>query len=124
MKHARLLLVLVAIVALAGMAVGLQAKGKQDFTLINKTGVTIHKVFVSPHTTDDWEENILEKDTLKSGEEIDITFDREETAAMWDLRVEDSQGNSIEWENLNLLKIEEVTLFYDAKTHKAWATTK
>ena len=122
MKHARLFLVFAAIVALAGMSGTLNAQGAQDFTLINKTGVVIHKVFISPHTTDNWEENILDKDTLKDGEKVEITFDREEKADMWDLRVEDSQGNSIEWENMNLLTISEVTLYF--KDGKAWATTK
>ena len=37
---------------------------------------------------------------------------RDEKAAMWDLRIEDKQGNSIEWENLNLLEISKVTLNY------------
>ena len=85
----------------------------QDFTLVNKTGVEIHKVYISPHDKDDWEEDILGKDTLPNGENVDIKFHRNETAEMWDLRVEDSKGNAIEWENLNLLKISKLTLFYE-----------
>ena len=41
---------------------------------------------------------------------------------MWDLRVEDSKGNAIEWENLNLLEISKVTLHY--KDGKATAETE
>jgi len=85
----------------------------QDFTLVNKTGVEIDKVFISPHDADDWEEDILGRDTLPSGETVDIKFQRAETAANWDLRIEDSQGNAIEWENLNLLQISKATLFYE-----------
>ena len=85
----------------------------QDFTLINKTGVEIHKVYISPHDKDDWEEDILGKDTLPTGQTVDIKFHRNETAEMWDLRVEDSKGNAIEWENLNLLKISKLTLYYE-----------
>ncbi len=87
----------------------------QDFTLVNQTGVEIDKVFISPHDADDWEEDILGKDTLPTGQSVDIKFQREETAAQWDLRVEDKQGNAIEWENLNLLKISKVTLHYKDK---------
>jgi uncharacterized lipoprotein len=87
--------------------------GAQDFSLINKTGVEIHKVYISPHDKDDWEEDILGKDTLPSGDSVDIKFHRSETAEMWDLRVEDSKGNAIEWENLNLLKIAKLTLYYE-----------
>ena len=93
----------------------------QDFTLVNQTGVEIDKVFISPHGKDDWEEDILGKDTLPSGQSVDIKFHRDETAAEWDLRIEDKEGNAIEWENLNLLKISKLTLHYDAATKKATA---
>ena len=89
--------------------------GAQDFTLVNETGVEIDKVYISPHDGDDWEEDILGKDTLPTGQSVDIKFNRDETAAQWDLRVEDKEGNAIEWENLNLLKISKVTLHYKDK---------
>jgi hypothetical protein len=97
-------------------------QGKQDFTLVNATGVEIHALYVSPHNSDDWEEDILGRDTLPDSERVDITFKRDEKAALWDLRVEDKQGNSIEWENLNLLEISKVTLNY--KDGKATAQTE
>jgi hypothetical protein len=89
-----------------------QEGGKQDFTLVNQTGVEIDKVFISPHDSNDWQEDILGQDTLPASQSVDIKFHRSEKAAMWDLRIEDKQGNSIEWENLNLLEISKVTLFY------------
>ena len=95
------------------------AQGKQDFTLVNKTSVEINSVYITPHSSDDWEDDILGQDTLPAGESVDIQFSRKEKAKMWDLRVEDTAGNSIEWENLNLLEISKVTLFY--KNGKAWA---
>jgi hypothetical protein len=94
----------------------------QDFTLVNQTGVEIHALYVSPHNVDDWEEDILGRDTLADKERLDITFKRGEKAALWDLRVEDQKGNSIEWENLNLLEISKVTLHY--KDGKATAETE
>ena len=97
-------------------------QGKQDFTLHNVTGVEIHELYVSPHSTNDWEEDILGRDTLADGESVDITFSPKEKAKMWDLKVVDGKGNSIEWENLNLLEIEEVTLHY--KDGRAWADLK
>jgi hypothetical protein len=94
----------------------------QDFTLVNDTGVTIDKLYISPHNSDDWEEDILGTDTLSSGETLDIKFHRAEKAPEWDLRIEDKQGNSIEWENLNLLEIAKITLNY--KDGKATAKTE
>ena len=98
------------------------AEGAQDFTLVNKTGVEIDKVFISPHSADSWEEDILGRDTLPDGQSVDIKFHRNEKAAMWDLRIEDSKGNAIEWENLNLLEISKVTLHYE--NGKATAETE
>ena len=89
--------------------------GAQDFTLVNETGVEIDKVYISPHDKDDWEEDVLGKDTLPTGQSVDIKFHRDETAAEWDLRVEDKEGTSIEWTNLNLLKISKVTLHFKDK---------
>jgi hypothetical protein len=100
------------------------AAAAQDFTLVNQTGVEIDKVFISPHDADDWEEDILGKDTLPAGQSVEIKFDRTETAAQWDLRIEDKEGNSIEWESLDLLKISKLTLNYDAATKKATATAE
>lgn len=84
----------------------------QDFTLVNSTGVEIDKVYISPHDANDWEEDILGQDTLPTGQSVEIKFHRSETAGQWDLRVEDKQGNAIEWENLNLLQISKLTLHY------------
>lgn len=94
--------------------------GKQDFTLVNATGVEIHSVFIAPHDSNDWGDDILGEDTMPNGTTVDITFARKEKAAEWDLRVEDADGNSIEWENLDLLEISKVTLHYNKKG-KTWA---
>jgi hypothetical protein len=119
----RQLKALVAVCALSMMLTPLAfAQGKQDFTLHNATGVEIHSLYVSPHSTDDWEDDVLGRDTLPSGESVDITFSPKEKAAMWDLKVTDKEGNSIVWENLNLLEISEVTLHY--KDGRAWADLK
>ena len=86
--------------------------GAQDFTLVNDTGVEIDKVFISPHSSNDWEEDILGQDTLPNGEKVDIKFHRSEKAPLWDLRIEDKQGHGIEWESLNLLEISKLTIDY------------
>lgn len=104
------------------LAPAVLAQGKQDFILVNKTGVEIYSVYISPHSADDWEEDILGRDTLPNGESTNIHFSRKEKAKLWDLRIEDKKGTAFEWENLNLLEISQVTLYY--KNGKAWADTK
>lgn len=98
------------------------AQGKQDFTLNNQTGVEIHELYVCPHDSDDWEEDILGQDTLPNGESLVIHFSRKETAKLWDIKIVDGEGNSVEWESLNLLKISEVTLH--KKGSRVWADVK
>jgi hypothetical protein len=113
---------LVAVAGMALLAVSVVRAGDQDFTLINKTGVEIHSLHVSPHSSDSWGEDILGKDTLANGESLEIKFGRRDRAHHWDLRIEDEKGNTLTWENLDLTTISEVTLHY--KNQKAWADTK
>jgi hypothetical protein len=87
------------------------AQGKQDFDLVNHTGFAIKEVYITPHSADDWGDNIFDADApLKVGETTTIQFSRKEKAKFWDLMVVDVAGNKFEWENLNLLEISEVTL--------------
>lgn len=105
---------LAGVMALGGaVSSSLAFAGDQDFTLVNDTGVEIHAVYVSPTKSDDWEEDVLGRDTLDDGDSVDIEFARKEKAKYWDLRVEDSDGNSITWNKLNLLEISTLTLHYD-----------
>ncbi len=78
-----------AIIATFVTASAFARAGKQDFTLHNQTGVEIHSLHVSPHSTDDWEEDVLGKDTLASGESVKITFDDRDKHVHWDLKVTD-----------------------------------
>ena len=89
--------------------------GDQDFTLINSTGVEINALYVTPHNSKEWGEDILGADTLESGNELPIEFPNITKSKIWDLRVEDEDGNYIEWDNLNLIKISTIELFYKNK---------
>jgi hypothetical protein len=113
---------LMAVAGMALVAASAAPLGDQDFTLVNKTGVEIHALHVAPHSSDEWGEDILGKDTLANGESLEITFGKHDRAHHWDLRIEDEKGNSVTWENLDLMKIEEVTLHL--KDGKAWADLK
>ena len=88
------------------------AQASQDFLLVNKTGIEIYALYVTPHDSDDWGDDILGTDTLARNADIEIVFHRKEKAKMWDLRIEDEDGDFIEWENFNLLKISKITLYY------------
>lgn len=117
-------LVSLAVIALFVTASAFARAGKQDFILHNQTGVEISSLYVSPHDSDDWGEDILGQDTLVSGESVKVTFDDREKKVRWDLKVTDKNGNSLEWEDLNLVEISELTLHWDAKKSKGWADIK
>jgi hypothetical protein len=98
--------------------------GKQAFVLHNETGVEINSLYVSPHDADNWGEDILGQDTLPSGDSVKVTFDDRGNKAHWDLKVTDKNNNSLEWSDLNLNQISDVTLHWDAKTKKGSAEIK
>ena len=96
-------------------------QNKQDFTLHNETGLEINEVYISPANNEDWEEDILGKDTLASGDTVDITFSRRHED-LWDLKVVFKNGKSNVWSKLNLSRITDVTISF--KNGKPWATWK
>lgn len=127
MKHFSLrikIALALATVAMFITATAFARSGKQDFILHNQTGVEVNSVYVSPHSTNDWEDDVLGEDTLPNGESVKITFDDRDKHVHWDLKVTDKDGNSLEWYDLNLVEISEVTLHWDAKAGKGWADIK
>jgi len=113
-----------AVIATLVTATAFARAGKQDFILHNQTGVEIHSLYVSPHSADAWEEDVLGRDTLPSGETVKVTFEDRDKRVKWDLKVTDKDGNALEWYDLNLIEIEEVTLHWDASKGKGWADIK
>ena len=110
----RLLLVMCLTLTLAG-SVALMARGDQDFVLVNKTGLTIDKVFVSPANESHWGDDVLGKDRLANNEKLTITFSHKESECMWDMKIVDEEKDDIIWEDLNLCKAKEITLKYEGK---------
>lgn len=104
------LLTLAIVLALLAPATALA--GAQDFTLVNRTGLRIVKLYISTSETDEWEEDVLGVDVLEDGASVDIHFSAKEQAKHWDLKIVDSDGDEVVWTNLNLLEISKVTLHY------------
>ena len=114
----------IAAVALTlGLAGSAQA-AKQDFTLVNKTGDTISQVYVSAASTRSWEEDVMGSDTLGDDEEVDISFERGERGCIYDLKVVYSDGDSAEWDRLNLCTLHRIALYWDRKAGTTRAITQ
>ncbi len=99
------------------------ADAKQDFTLVNKTGYEIKSVFVSPTKSDDWEEDVLGKDTFADGDSWGIKFHRSATGCKWDLKVDYSDDDSSAiWTNIDLCTVEKITIKYNRSSNVTSAT--
>lgn len=105
MKNAVIVAVMLAAVA--------AFSGDQDFTLVNETGLTINEIYCSPTTTKDWEEDVLGVDVLANGEEVEISFSRDEDACDWDLMIVDEDGDKIYWTDFDLCEAMTITLYYE-----------
>lgn len=84
--------------------------GDQDFQLFNRTEVDIHALYVSPADAQSWEEDLLGGRQLIAGSDVTIVFAPDTDAQMWDIRVEDAEGNFLEWHDIDLLKASQVIL--------------
>jgi hypothetical protein len=112
MKRVVLALVLAMVVAGSVAASVAAFSGDQDFVLINKTGLVIDELYVSPTKVNEWEEDVLGVDTLANGAKVHVKFSREETECIWDLKIVDEDGDEVVWNRIDLCKAEEITLLY------------
>lgn len=105
------------LLALVLTSFGVARAGAQDFALVNNTGVEIHAVYVAPSSSDNWEEDLLNGRVLKAGQQLNVTFNDDSNAALYDIRVEDEDGGSLEFSQIDLMRASVVTLGSD---HKAY----
>jgi hypothetical protein len=114
--------ILLAVLALAPSTA--RAESALDFTLVNDTGYTIDKVFVSPSRQEKWGEDVMgPDDQVPDGKSVHIRFSREhEKDTKWDLKIVFTDNESRYWTDLDLSTISEVTIHY--KNDHATATWK
>ena len=97
------------------------AQGRQDFTLVNRTGYTISEVYVAPTRSDDWEEDVMGQDVLNNGDVVEITFPKRESTCIYDIAVVFDDGEEADWRNFNLCEVSRITLFYNNSTRQTTA---
>ncbi len=84
--------------------------GPQDFTLTNNSASDICFLYISPSSSNDWEEDVLgAEECLGSGESVDVIFNGSAEAA-WDLAVEDLEGGREVYSGINLMEVSEVII--------------
>jgi hypothetical protein len=96
---------------------------KQDFRLVNKTGYELKALYVSPSKSDDWQEDVLGQDTLSDGQAVNIHFNAKTRTCQWDLKVTYSEDDSSAvWHNIDLCKVEKITIKYNRKNDETTAS--
>lgn len=86
------------------------SSGVLDFTLINRTRSSLNGIYLSPHDSAVWQENVLSEQKLPNGQMVTIRFSPEQQPAAWDLRVEVNSKGGAEWKNLSLREISKIIL--------------
>jgi hypothetical protein len=66
------------------------------FTLINDSSVNLVEMYVAPHSSDSWGENILSVDTLAAGEQGEITIADGEETCDYDMRFVMDNGATVD----------------------------
>lgn len=82
---------------------------QRDFNLINDSKVIINEVYVSTVSTDEWEEDVLGRETLDSGQSTPITFSRGAAGTcVYDIKIVTEQSKEIQRRNVNLCETNDV----------------
>jgi hypothetical protein len=97
------------------------ASGDADFTLINRTGLTISELFVSPASRSQWGRDRLGDGVLENSKSRHFKIGQTANCRQ-DIKVtfENADGEAV-WENVDLCAIDKITLRYDRKTKQVSA---
>ena len=73
-----------------------------SFTLHNRTGADLYKLYLAHHSAADWDEDddLLGGAVMLNGAELTITLHKE--GASWDIKVASKSGGSLEWSDVPL----------------------
>lgn len=100
------------------------ASGDADFTLVNRTGIEIRELYVSPTKRSEWGRDRLGDGTLKNGQSRHFKFGQT-AACRQDIKVVfEDDGSEISWDNVDLCAIEKITIRYDRSTRRVSAETE
>ncbi len=120
-----LLFLLIALVF--GISQGSFAQVTQYFTIINKTGMPINKIFVAPVTdSEKWSDNIIGAESLNNDDVKTLFFTKNNFPedCVWDIKVINNNGNSFIWYDIDFCKYHTITLYWDENKDRGWTEFK
>ncbi|KMO44920.1 hypothetical protein VQ03_00500 [Methylobacterium tarhaniae] len=77
--------------------------------IVNKTGMTLKEFYASSTGSNNWEEDILGRDTIANGETFDINIDDGTGACRFDFRAVFQNGGESVKRNVNVCEISTFT---------------
>lgn len=99
-----------AAAAMSAAVIGTARAGTQDFDLINDTGRTIERIYVSRVSTHSWENDVLGRFVLPPGYTKHVTFSPGYRGCRFDVKVVFRDGSSlIDWD-VDLCRVGRVTV--------------
>jgi len=97
----------VATVSLGAMAFQSNDGKDRRVLIINATGVTMTHFYASNSGQNDWQEDILGRDVLRSGASVRINIDDGSGACIYDFKARFSDGDELERYRINVCQISE-----------------
>ena len=79
--------------------------GIQDFTIRNNGKFAIWYIFVSPTTSDEWEEDILGEDVMPANSELNVEMTGYDNQCMFDIKIIDERENVREYYDVDLCTV-------------------
>ena len=112
-------------VAVAMLAASASAfAGDADFTLVNRTGMTIRELYVSPTQRSQWGRDRLGDGMLEQAKSRHFRFG-ETAVCKQDIKVVfEEDGTDAVWQNVDLCEINKITLNFDRKTRRVSANAE
>ena len=71
-------------------------------TVVNGTGVDIAALRLSGASLDEWGDDLLDGEIMTHGTYAELLLNVDEDNLAWDMQVEDTDGNSLEWYDIDI----------------------
>lgn len=109
-----------AVAALACGPLAVQAVGR-DFTVVNRTGYPIDRIYVSQSSERQWGADAMRLAKLDNGAQASLSLPTCEGRCQWDLRVEYHDGERATWSGLDLGALSRIALVWNTRTRRTTA---
>src|SRR5687767_14098773 len=124
MSFRQLRLALLFVAGLIASGTVSAASGDADFTLVNRTGLEIREIYVSPTKRSEWGRDRLGDGTLKNGASRHFKFGQTAQCRQDIKVVFEDDGSDVQWDNVDLCALEKITIRFDRKTRRVSAETE